>query len=279
MNRIYMCIDLKSFYASVECRERNLDPLKTNFKLEDIDFNELRTEAKLRILTSISDLDFHLFKVYFEGSIKQILGEINLQRTGLNNFLLLYNIVNYLEFSGTSYDIELNLRSLSKKLDLRGNMHNLFNGFNDCSGITVTEDDMDKLISYNDDLLREKVANIINGVSKLELNREMRKPHGPAEIADMELSIKLNDDNAYLCMPFKSGREISGKSVPENIAYQILRPFVDLDNAVVVFISAKPCSEYLINYLKRAKNKFGWEIELLTNIELAKILKYNGQLN
>lgn len=29
-NRIYVAIDLKSFYASVECKERNLDPLTTN---------------------------------------------------------------------------------------------------------------------------------------------------------------------------------------------------------------------------------------------------------
>ena len=29
-NRIYIAIDLKSFYASVECMERQLDPLTTN---------------------------------------------------------------------------------------------------------------------------------------------------------------------------------------------------------------------------------------------------------
>lgn len=29
-NRIYIAIDLKSFYASVECVERRLDPLDTN---------------------------------------------------------------------------------------------------------------------------------------------------------------------------------------------------------------------------------------------------------
>lgn len=29
-DRIYLCIDLKTFYASVECRERNLDPMHTN---------------------------------------------------------------------------------------------------------------------------------------------------------------------------------------------------------------------------------------------------------
>ena len=34
-NRTYICIDLKSFYASVECRERNLDPMTTNLVLAD----------------------------------------------------------------------------------------------------------------------------------------------------------------------------------------------------------------------------------------------------
>ena len=32
---IYCCIDLKSFYASVECKERGLDPLKTNLVVVD----------------------------------------------------------------------------------------------------------------------------------------------------------------------------------------------------------------------------------------------------
>ena len=39
-NRIYMCIDLKSFYASVECVERNLDPLDTNLVVADISRTE-----------------------------------------------------------------------------------------------------------------------------------------------------------------------------------------------------------------------------------------------
>lgn len=45
-NRIYMAIDLKSFYASVECVERELDPLNTNlavadsFKTEKTDHNK-----------------------------------------------------------------------------------------------------------------------------------------------------------------------------------------------------------------------------------------------
>ena len=33
--KIYISIDLKSFYASVECRERGLDPLTTNLVVAD----------------------------------------------------------------------------------------------------------------------------------------------------------------------------------------------------------------------------------------------------
>lgn len=34
-DKIYIAIDLKSFYASVECKERNRDPLTTNLVVAD----------------------------------------------------------------------------------------------------------------------------------------------------------------------------------------------------------------------------------------------------
>ncbi len=43
MERIYACIDLKSFYASVECVERGLNPLNTNLVVAD----ERRTEKTI----------------------------------------------------------------------------------------------------------------------------------------------------------------------------------------------------------------------------------------
>ena len=43
MEKIYACIDLKSFYASVECVERNLDPLTTNLVVAD----ESRTDKTI----------------------------------------------------------------------------------------------------------------------------------------------------------------------------------------------------------------------------------------
>ena len=41
--RTYIAIDLKSFYASVECRERGLDPLDTNLVVAD----ESRTDKTI----------------------------------------------------------------------------------------------------------------------------------------------------------------------------------------------------------------------------------------
>ena len=34
-NRTYAAVDLKSFYASVECMERGLDPMTTNLVVAD----------------------------------------------------------------------------------------------------------------------------------------------------------------------------------------------------------------------------------------------------
>lgn len=49
-HRIYVAIDLKSFYASVECRERGLDPLDTNLVVAD----ESRTDKTICLAVSPS---------------------------------------------------------------------------------------------------------------------------------------------------------------------------------------------------------------------------------
>lgn len=48
--RIYIAIDLKSFYASVECVERGLDPMTTNLVVAD----ESRTEKTICLAVSPS---------------------------------------------------------------------------------------------------------------------------------------------------------------------------------------------------------------------------------
>ena len=47
-SRVYIACDLKSFYASVECMERNLDPLTTNLVVADAS----RTEKTICLAVS-----------------------------------------------------------------------------------------------------------------------------------------------------------------------------------------------------------------------------------
>lgn len=46
--RTYIAIDLKSFYASVECVERDLDPLEVNLAVADV----TRTEKTICLAVS-----------------------------------------------------------------------------------------------------------------------------------------------------------------------------------------------------------------------------------
>lgn len=48
--RSYVAIDLKSFYASVECKERNLDPLTTNLVVADPDLLHILSIRQILIL-------------------------------------------------------------------------------------------------------------------------------------------------------------------------------------------------------------------------------------
>ena len=50
MREYYIAIDLKSFYASVECMERGLDPLTTNLVVAD----NSRTEKTICLAVSPS---------------------------------------------------------------------------------------------------------------------------------------------------------------------------------------------------------------------------------
>ena len=48
MEKVYIAIDLKSFYASVECVERGLDPLKAKLVVAD----ESRTDKTICLAVS-----------------------------------------------------------------------------------------------------------------------------------------------------------------------------------------------------------------------------------
>lgn len=105
MERAYCCIDLKSFYASVECVERGLNPLKTNLVVAD----KSRTEKTICLAVSPSLKQYgipgraRLFEVL--SKVK----EINKIRRKANG---------YKKFSGKAVNDDILKKDKTKELDL-----------------------------------------------------------------------------------------------------------------------------------------------------------------
>ena len=102
MNRVYACIDLKSFYASVECVERGLNPITTNLVVAD----SSRTEKTICLAVTPALKQYGLSGRSRLFEVIQKVREINNERK--RKF--------YGKFIGKSYnDIEL---KNNKKLEL-----------------------------------------------------------------------------------------------------------------------------------------------------------------
>ena len=90
MERIFACIDLKSFYASVECVDRKLDPLNTNLVVADRN----RTEKTICLAVTPSLKQYGLKGRARLFEVVQKIKEVNYQRKKNNN---------YHKFIGKSY--------------------------------------------------------------------------------------------------------------------------------------------------------------------------------
>lgn len=89
-NRVYVCIDLKSFYASVECVERGLDPLTTNLVVADLS----RTEKTICLAVSPSMKAYGISGRARLFEVVQKVKEINRERS---------KKISYRAFRGKSY--------------------------------------------------------------------------------------------------------------------------------------------------------------------------------
>ena len=88
---VYIAIDLKSFYASVECRERGLNPLTTNLVVAD----NSRTEKTICLAVSPSLKQYGISGRARLYQVIQRIKEVNIERKKRNNNC---------DFTGTSYD-------------------------------------------------------------------------------------------------------------------------------------------------------------------------------
>lgn len=102
--RTYIAIDLKSFYASVECVERGLDPLTTNLVVAD----GSRTDKTICLAVSPSLKSYGVPGRPRLFEVKQKVKDINYDRRKINH---------YKNFTGSSYsDIDLK-NDISLQLD------------------------------------------------------------------------------------------------------------------------------------------------------------------
>lgn len=104
MEKTYVCIDLKSFYASVECQERGLDPIATNLVVAD----SSRTEKTicLAVSPSLKSLGIPGRARLFEVIQKVKTVNYNRRRNNYNR-----------NFSGKSCDIKRLQNDKSLELD------------------------------------------------------------------------------------------------------------------------------------------------------------------
>lgn len=75
-DRVYIAIDLKSFYASVECAERGLDPMTTNLVVAD----ESRTEKTICLAVSPSLKEYGILGRARLFEVIQRVSEVNAER-------------------------------------------------------------------------------------------------------------------------------------------------------------------------------------------------------
>ncbi len=105
IDKIYLCIDLKSFYASVECIERKLDPLKTFLVVAD----NSRTDKTICLASTPALKQFKIGGRSRLFEVKQKIKEVNHKRLIDNQFYPLKN---------NTYDLDELLNNKDCALDV-----------------------------------------------------------------------------------------------------------------------------------------------------------------
>lgn len=108
-DRVYIAIDLKSFYASVECVERGLDPLTANLVVADAS----RTDKTICLAVSPSLKKYGISGRARLFEVVQRVGEINYERRHqgrgdmLEYITAVPRMAHYIEFSKRIYEVYL----------------------------------------------------------------------------------------------------------------------------------------------------------------------------
>lgn len=204
------------------------------------------------------------------------------QKNDMNDIFLIVRIllqsckcVNLVDFS--KHELIHAKIDCTNKVNL--NLSYFFKNYNSISNQSCSAEEIQKLCNFNDSELRSKVASCMQNVDKNELDRQIHKPHGTLEISDLDIRFLENGQTKYLCLPFKTGREITKASMDESYMYQLIKPFSHFgSHCMVVLITAKKCSQGLETYIQRMSlREPSWRIEVIQGSQLCNLLKLNAQ--
>ncbi len=136
MNKTYICIDLKSFYASVECVLRGLNPLTTNLVVADTE----RTEKTicLAVTPSLKAVGVPSRPRLFE--VVQKIKEVNLERLKKNNNKpFRESSYNATELTGESLKLDYIIAKpqMGKYIEFSTNIYQIYLKYIDSSDIHV----------------------------------------------------------------------------------------------------------------------------------------------
>lgn len=124
--RKYVCIDLKSFYASVECVERNLNPLTTNLVVADIS----RTEKTICLAVSPSLKSFGIKGRPRLFEVNQKVKEINYNRKKriLNKEFIKksYSLNELFEHDDYELDFVIARPQMAKYIEISTKIYNIY---------------------------------------------------------------------------------------------------------------------------------------------------------
>lgn len=169
MNKVYACIDLKSFYASVECVIRKLDPLNTNLVVAD----NSRTEKTICLAVSPSLKQYgipgrtRLFEVV--GKVKEINYKRKLNAPNHKFIGSSYLDSDLQKYSNLSLDYIIAPPRMSKYIEYSTKIYNIYLKYlspNDIHVYSIDEIfcDITPYLSFNKIKPVEFITKIINDV-------------------------------------------------------------------------------------------------------------------
>ena len=172
MREYYIAIDLKSFYASVECMERGLDPLKTNLVVAD----NSRTEKTICLAVSPSLKSYGIPGRARLFEVIQKVKEVNAERR--------YQIQGR-KFNGKSYDDDELKKHKDYEIDY-----------------IIAPPQMNKYMKYSTDIYgKSRLAELLTEISKIKEIKWIRFLYSYPETIDDEL-IKVVKENEKVCKYF-----------------------------------------------------------------------------